>query len=252
MHACEIKQELGRLRCAVIVPFYNNASTVERVLREVLQYAPLIVAVDDGSTDGSRKSAAAVDGVDLVSYPVNRGKGHALRQGFRYALSKGYDYAITIDADGQHFADDIGNFVLHGFSEKTLLVGERITPSPDKPSGNSKANNISNFWFKAETGVALADTQSGFRLYPLKKINSMHFVCSRYAFEVEVLVRAVWTGITVANIPVKVYYPPAGERVSHFRPLLDFFRISMLNTGLFIAALLYYYPKRFFCRLIGK
>ena len=80
----------------------------------------------------------------------------------------------------------------------------------------------------------------------------MHFVCSRYAFEVEVLVRAVWAGITVANIPVKVYYPPAGERVSHFRPLLDFFRISMLNTGLFIAALLYYYPKRFFCRLLGK
>lgn len=248
----QVKNKLSDLKCAVIVPFYNNAGSVQEVLRQLLLYAPMLVAVNDGSTDGSDNLAAAVDGVHVVSYKKNRGKGYALRQGFAYAFRLGYRYAITIDADGQHYPQDLANFVSEDLSENTLLVGERITVSENKPAKNSFANKFSNFWFKVETGVTLDDTQSGFRLYPLDKICRMRFVSNRYAFEVEVLVRAVWAGLEVKNIPVGVYYPPATERVSHFRPGMDFFRISVLNSALCLAALLWFWPRKLLYSLVGS
>ena len=109
-----------------------------------------------------------------------------------------------------------------------------------------RANRFSNFWYLVETGRRLEDTQSGFRLYPLRRLGRLRSLCSRYEFEVEVIVRAAWRGVEVENIPVKVYYAPDGERVSHFRPLRDFTRISLLNSVLVLEALLFYYPWRFF------
>ena len=91
----------------------------------------------------------------------------------------------------------------------------------------------------------MSDTQSGYRLYPLEKLQNIHFITRRYEFEVEIIVRAAWRGVNVENIPIKVYYPPVEERVSHFRPLQDFTRISILNTVLVLYAFLFYYPWKF-------
>lgn len=100
------------------------------------------------------------------------------------------------------------------------------------PSKNTFANKFSNFWYKVETGQTLSDSQSGFRLYPLTRLKGMRFYTPRYEFEVEVIVRAAWRGVAVKNIPIRVYYPPQEERVSHFKPAKDFTRISVLNTCL--------------------
>ena len=132
--------------------------------------------------------------------------------------------------------------------EKTpdaLLVGARNLRSDNMPGKNTFANKFSNFWFRVETGMRLDDTQSGFRLYPVRRMKGMRFLTRRYEFEVEVLVRAAWRGIAVRNIPVNVFYPEKDERVTHFRPGKDFTRISILNTFLVLGALLFYYPWRF-------
>ena len=132
--------------------------------------------------------------------------------------------------------------------EKTpdaLLVGARNLRSDNMPGKNTFANKFSNFWFRVETGMRLDDTQSGFRLYPVRRMEGMRFLTRRYEFEVEVLVRAAWRGIAVRNIPVNVFYPEKDERVTHFRPGKDFTRISILNTFLVLGALLFYYPWRF-------
>ena len=132
--------------------------------------------------------------------------------------------------------------------EKTpdaLLVGARNLRSNNMPGKNTFANKFSNFWFRVETGMRLDDTQSGFRLYPVRRMKGMRFLTRRYEFEVEVLVRAAWRGIAVRNIPVNVFYPEKSERVTHFRPGKDFTRISILNTFLVLGALLFYYPWRF-------
>jgi uncharacterized protein (DUF2062 family) len=120
------------------------------------------------------------------------------------------------------------------------------------PGKSNFGLRFSNFWYQVCTGIKLPDTQSGFRLYPLEKIGNMAFVTRRFEFEVEVIVRAAWKKIRVTSVPVKVYYPPAIERISHFRPFTDFARISILNTVLVLLALLWYRPYLFFSRLTWK
>lgn len=241
-----IKQRLEKLNCVVLIPTYNNARTLLQVIDDVRRYANDIMVVNDGSTDNTADLLATQSDLRVIAYERNRGKGYALKRGLCEAARIGYAYAITIDSDGQHYANDIAVFVEAAErSANTLFVGARNLQAENMPSRNTFANKFSNFWFWAETGTHLADTQSGFRLYPLAEITKMHFITSRYEFEVEVLVRAAWKGLKVENVPIKVYYPPADERVSHFRPLRDFTRISILNTYLVLVALLVYYPWRF-------
>lgn len=246
-------ERLSALGCAVVIPTYNNAATLARVVEGVKRYASDILVVDDGSTDDTQRVLAGLEGIRTISYSPNRGKGHALQLGLKEAARQGFRYAITLDADGQHFPEDIPAFA--EAIERTpdaLLIGARSLTADNMPGRNTFANRFSNFWFFVETGRRLTDTQSGFRLYPLHKIVGMRLFTSRYEFELEVIVRAVWRDIPVRNIPVRVYYPPEGERVSHFRPWRDFGRISLLNTVLVLISLLYWHPWRFLRQLNWK
>lgn len=240
------KQQMDALQCVVIIPTYNNAGTVCSVISDVKEYSDHIIVVNDGSTDDTRTLINNIPGITVIDYAKNMGKGHALAKGIRKAIELGYRYAITIDSDGQHFADDIPVFIKR-ISEvpDSLLIGARNLKADNMPSKNTFANRFSNFWYKVETGMTLSDTQSGYRLYPLDRIKKIHTITSGYEFEVEIIVRSAWCGINVENVPVKVYYAPKGERVSHFKPFKDFTRISILNTVLVLIAFLVYYPWRF-------
>ncbi len=244
---------LKALKCVVIIPTYNNAGTIAKVIADVRCFAEDVMVVNDGSTDDSQSILESIPGIRIVSYQKNMGKGHALRTGLEQAYSDGYRYALTIDADGQHFADDIPAFIdrIEEIPD-SLLIGARNLTADNMPSKNTFANRFSNFWYRVETGKTLSDTQSGFRLYPLDRLQGLKFMTSRYEFEVEIIVRAAWRGVNVENVPVKVYYPPVEERVSHFRPFRDFFRISVLNTVLVLYALLVYYPWHFVRSLNGR
>lgn len=236
-----------RLGCAVVIPTYNNDRTLGGVIAGVRRYCADIFVVNDGSTDRTAEVLASTEGIRTIAYARNRGKGYALRCGLRAAREAGFRYALTIDSDGQHYPDDIARFIERiERRPDTLLIGARNLTADNMPARNTFANRFSNFWYLIETGRRLEDTQSGFRLYPLRRLGRLRSLCSRYEFEVEVIVRAAWRGVEVENIPVKVYYAPDGERVSHFRPLRDFTRISLLNSVLVLEALLFYYPWRFF------
>lgn len=240
------KKRLAELKCVVIIPTYNNAGTIAKIIKDVQEYSSDIIVVNDGSTDNTAEILANFKDIKLIAYPKNKGKGYALKLSLKKAHEWGYRYAITINSDGQHYADDIPIFI-DRIEEvpDSLLIGARNLTADNMPSENTFANKFSNFWYKVETGQTLTDTQSGFRLYPLEKLQSIRFITRRYEFEVEVIVRAAWRGINVENVPIKVYYPPKDERVSHFRPLKDFTRISLLNTVLVLCAFLFYYPWKF-------
>ena len=171
----------------------------------------------------------------------------------KLAENLGYEFAVSMDGDGQHLADDLPVF-LDKLEEKkdAIIVGARNIKGKNQKKGSNFANKFSNFWFWAETGIRNIDTQSGFRLYPLKKINKLKYFSSKYEFEIEVLVRNAWRGIDIEQVPINVYYPPEEERISHFRPFKDFFRISILNTLLFIVAFFYGLPARLFHYLKKK
>ena len=90
----------------VIIPTYNNGGTVADVVARALQQTPHVIVVNDGSDDDTLSALRPFD-IILLSYDRNRGKGHALKQGFRKARELGFRYAVTLDADGQHFPEDI-------------------------------------------------------------------------------------------------------------------------------------------------
>lgn len=240
------RERMNALNCVVVIPTYNNAGTIARVISDVAAYSDNIMVVNDGSTDDTAQILSSFSNIRTISCEKNRGKGYALKLALKTAAETGYNYAITIDADGQHFADDIPTFIdrIEQVPD-SLLIGARNLTADNMPSRNTFANKFSNFWYKVETGRTMIDTQSGYRLYPLRKLRNMRFVTRRYEFEVEIIVRAAWQGINVENVPVKVYYAPVEERVSHFRPLKDFARISVLNSVLVPCALLFYHPWRF-------
>jgi glycosyltransferase involved in cell wall biosynthesis len=240
-----------KLQCCVIIPTFNNANTLDTVINDVRKYVGEIIVVNDGSTDKTSDVLSACGGITVINYKPNKGKGYALRLGFRCAVSMGFRYAITLDSDGQHMADDIPLFLNEiQQSPDSLIVGSRLLLQENMPGGSTFANKFSNFWFRLQTGVNMPDTQSGFRLYPLNKIADMHFITNRYEAELEMLVRAAWRGINLINISIRVYYPPMEQRVSHFRPYTDFFRISVLNTFITIIAFVYAYPVKWISRLI--
>jgi len=242
---------LSSIHFCVIVPTYNNQKTLKKVLDSILDFTTNIIIVNDGSTDSTTEILKSYSQVTQIHHPKNLGKGRALRNGFRKALEMGFEYAITIDSDGQHFAADIPVFLKAIQDEpNALLIGSRNMTQENVPKKSSFGNKFSNFWFKFETGIKLDDTQSGFRLYPLRLLPKRFFT-NKFEFEIEVIVRAAWKGIVVKNIPIQVLYDPA-ERVSHFRPFQDFTRISILNTVLVTNALLYIKPRDFFRRAKKK
>lgn len=248
-----ISQKFNELKVCVIIPTYNNDGTLAKIIGDVAAYTQHIVVVNDGSTDGTAEIISKFPFVQPIGYVKNIGKGWALRKAFKYASAQGYDYAITIDSDGQHFAADIPAFI-HKLESvpDAIIVGSRNMDQASIPGKSSFGHKFSNFWFKVETGIDCPDTQSGFRLYPLHLLKHTQFITRKYEFEIEVLVRSAWKGISLSSVPVTVHYEPKETRISHFRPFQDFSRVSVLNTFLVIIAFAYIKPRDFFRAVFSK
>ena len=238
----------------VVIPTYNNAGTIDSVVNKALVECNDIIVVNDGSTDETSSILRSIPRITLVEYDKNKGKGYALKKGFAQALQMGFSYAITIDGDGQHYPEDIPLFLQANQQHSgSLIIGNRNLTGIERSKGSSFANKFSNFWFFIQTGKRLSDTQTGYRLYPIKKLPLLSLLTSRYEAELELLVFSSWHGISIHPIPIEVYYPPKEERVSHFRPVKDFARISILNTVLCLLAVVYGLPLRiwrFLCKYI--
>ena len=245
-----IRETFNRLGICIIIPTYNNAHALESVLNGVLNYTDQVIVVNDGSTDRTPEILSKFKDVLAEGYAVNNGKGYALRYGFAKAIEKGYRYAITIDSDGQHFPEDLPKFLEKIETHPgSLIMGARNMEQAGIPGKSSFGNKFSNFWFRFETGLILSDTQTGYRLYPLDALAKKKFFTRKFEFEIEVLVRSAWSGISIQEVPVKVFYAEKSERVSHFRPFRDFTRISILNTILVTITLLYIKPRDLFRKL---
>lgn len=240
------------MKACVVIPTYNNASTVACVIDEVCDYVKDIIVVNDGSTDDTDRILKSYkDRITYISYPDNRGKGAALQLGLDKARSMGFTHAVTIDSDGQHYPADIKALLeVSAVRPHDIILGRRGTKHDNMAASSTFANRFSNFWFAVQTFKRPGDTQTGFRVYPLEK--RMRFHTSRYEAELAVLVDACWHGVGLVSVPVRVYYPPVEERVSHFRPARDFARISLLNTCLCFLAVVYGYPSMAFHKIFKR
>jgi glycosyltransferase involved in cell wall biosynthesis len=218
------------MRVCVVVPAYQAALTLESVL-ESLRAAfagsdtPLIV-VDDGSTDATREVALKA-GVELVSHGTNLGKGSALTHGMRRALELGIDACVTVDADGQHPAEEALCLARHAAPANVLVLGVRDLAAAGAPRKNRFSNAFSNRFLSWFSGRALGDTQCGLRRYPVRETLELGARSTGYAFEAEVILRAARAGWAIEQVPIRVIYPPESERITHFDSVKDPARIVM-------------------------
>ena len=226
------------VKIVIVIPVYNNVRSLREVVLRALKVHDAVMVVDDGSTDGGIDTLEGLD-VHVQQHPTNRGKGAAILTAAKVARRLGMTHMVTIDADGQHDPADFKQFVpLVKRAPHAVVVGKRDFCTVDVPGLSRFGRQFSNFWFRLQTGQAIGDTQSGFRCYPLAVLEKLKLREKRYAFEVEVLVKAAWAGIKLREVNIAVFYPPQRERISHFRLFRDNFQLSLLNTRLTLRSIL--------------
>jgi glycosyltransferase involved in cell wall biosynthesis len=220
---------------AYLIPAYQASRSLAQVIADLRQHDPegALLVVDDGSSDGSGDIARAAS-VDVVTHDTNRGKGVALRTGFAWLAERGFDAAVTVDADGQHRAQDAVMLARHDAPRGAIVLGVRDLVRDGAPKPSQLSNRFSNWWVSRFSGLRLSDTQCGLRRYPLQATLALGSDARGYGFECEMLVRAARRGIPIVEAPVQVIYPPKAERVSHFHVVLDPARIvvRLVHTAL--------------------
>jgi len=226
------------MKPVVIIPVYNHGSRIVDVVRRTSRLDLPIFVIDDGSTDSTAANIEKLYGITCLRHPVNLGKGAAIITGLAAAREQNYDYAVTLDGDGQHDPEDV-EVLLRAIDndERVIVIGCRqgMKEGQNVPWTSRFGRKFSNFWVWAAGGPLVDDSQSGFRLYPVRETVQLEVKAQRYQFEVEVLVRARQQGIEIREVPVRVIYQPKGVRVSHFRPWLDFYRNSATFSRLIFS-----------------
>jgi glycosyltransferase involved in cell wall biosynthesis len=233
------------VKAAVVIPAYNEAQTIRAIAQGALRWTPLVIVVDDGSADAT---AAALDGlpITLLRNPANSGKAASLGRGFAQALDCGADAVVTLDGDGQHRPEDIPLLLAeHERNPRAVVVASRLHDDANFPRDRYLANRFANFWIAWAAGQPIADSQSGFRVYPatlLREIKPRTDHAGGFVFESEALIEAGRRGYAIRAVPIPAIYEPRGRR-SHFRPILDIARIGrmvawkLLSRGLYLQGL---------------
>lgn len=230
--APESARRRGVANACVLIPAYNAERTLGAVIDELRRVLPEneIIVVDDGSTDATRDIARGKP-CSLVSIDKNRGKGAALKEGFRYALSQEFDVALTVDADGQHPALSAKRLLEASSDPAALVLAVRDLERMGAPKKNRFSNGISNYFVSLFVGAKLNDTQCGLRRYPIARTLELAGESDGYAFEAEVLMRAVAAGVPICECTTDVLYPV--DRTTHFDNVKDPMRmiVTVLRTA---------------------
>ena len=208
----------------IILPVYNEEASVDRVLEAIAAAAPGIdlVAVDDGSTDGSRARLEAAARwwparLELVTHPENQGYGAALQSGFRFAIENGYRRAVTMDCDEQHepalirpfldALDETGADVVSG--SRYLQVDVREAPPP---ADRWRINREITAEINRITGFGLTDAFCGFKAYRVASLRRLELTERGYGFPIQFWIRAWRQGLKVVERPVPLIYKRNFER----------------------------------------
>lgn len=233
------------MRASIVIPAFNEARTIRDIAWRSLQQSDKVFVVDDGSTDGTSEALKGLP-VVLLRHEVNRGKAVALWTGFASALAEGADAVVTLDGDGQHRPEDIPLLIAAAnIYPHRLIVAARLRGRDKYPRTRYFANRLADFLVSWAAGHAVADSQSGQRLYPaalLEGISLRHDEKAGFTLESEIIIEAARCGFTCVGVPILAIYDPAGRR-SHFRPVRDVARIGrmlalrLLATGMNPAGL---------------
>jgi glycosyltransferase involved in cell wall biosynthesis len=225
----------------IVIPAYNEERTIHALAQRALAHAGRVIVVDDGSSDRTVAVLAGLP-VTLLEHGVNRGKAASLRTAFEHALRRGARCVVTLDGDGQHDPDDAPHLLRAWLAHPDrIVIGSRLHDRSQFPLARYRANRFACFWISWAAGHPIADSQSGFRVYPASVMalaldGSVRG--SRFTFESEVLIEAADHGQRTLAVAIPGRYP-GNARASHFRPVVDIAKIvvmvaiRLLKKGMF-------------------
>lgn len=221
---------MNNFNFAVIIPAYNEEATIKEIAIRALKYSPLIIVIDDGSTDNTINELDNLP-VTILKNDVNSGKAATLWKGIEEARKHNVDYIISLDGDGQHAPEDIPKLLsktkLH---PKHIIIGARLADKSAIPAKRYYANKIANFWLAWAAGYPISDSQSGFRVYPQQLFDNLHISISKrssFVFESEILIKAAQRSIQCIAVPIPAVYAD-NARPSHFRGVHDIALITLM------------------------
>jgi glycosyltransferase involved in cell wall biosynthesis len=212
-------------RALVVIPALNAERTIGAVVADCKAEVKDVLVVNDGSTDWTAEVAREA-GAEVVSHPVNRGKGAALKTAFAYALEHGFEAVVTLDADGQHLPREIPKFF--AVREETggdLIIGGRAHLFGQMLPRRRFANRFSARCIAFASNTNVTDSQSGFRLYSAQLLRAIRLRSEGFDMESEVIVQAGKRRFKIISIPIDLGFVD-GQSTSHYKPLMDTIRIA--------------------------
>ncbi len=231
-------------RFTVVAPTYNNALTLLDILERIDATGLPVIVVNDGSNDATAEILASwarrheSPAFSSVTHEHNRGKAAALRTGFERAIALRFTHAVTIDTDGQLDPEQIRDLVAAAEAHPhALIIGARDDTRPDYPASSKVGRRFSNFAIRVASGVSVADSQCGFRVYPLEAAQ-LPCRARHFGWEAEIITRAAWAGYDIVNVPVNCRYFQDDRHVSHLNPWRETARGILLHARLIFTRLL--------------
>ena len=224
---------------AFLVPFYNHPQNIKALIAALKTYELPVIVVDDGSDEAGKLILAELEcteGILLLTRAQNGGKGIAMKDGFKFALNRGFSHVLQIDADFQHDAALIGEFLRQSQAHPQSIVCANPIYGEDAPKSRVYGRKITNFWVAINTlSLGVKDAMCGFRVYPLEQLKkaAAKSKTNRMEFDIEILVNVVRQGINVRWIDTYVRYEKGG--VSHFKMLRDNALISLMHAKCFFS-----------------
>lgn len=211
----------------VVIPTFNNINTIKDIVARVAKTNIKFLVINDGSNDGTLELLKQLN-INHINFENNRGKGAAIQAGLQWAEKNQFSHMITIDADGQHFPEDITKFIIEIKKHpKAIIIGNRnFKKNPNIPFSSKLGQKVSNLSLKLLTGISLVDTQTGFRAYPVHILSKLNCKTKGYEYELEVLIKGIRSGIQIIPVNILVHYSNATRRASHFKPFKDTFKIA--------------------------
>ena len=194
------------MKLLILIPAFQAVPYIENIVEAVKKYGHEILIVDDGSTDETANIALA-HRLDVISHPINKGKGAALKTGFTHALEYGYDAVITLDSDGQHSPSYIPDFIAaYQRTGADLIIGSRKADMADMPWDRRLSNWLTSKTLSLLLGLPIEDSQCGYRFITADLLRNLHLKSDRFQLETEIIIKAVKQGFKVRFVPIKVIY----------------------------------------------
>ena len=242
----------GKQQYAVVIPAYNEETTIYAVAQRALKYLKQVIVIDDGSTDRTAQAIQDLP-VTVLRNDTNCGKAASLWKGLQYAKQLGMTAVVTLDGDGQHSPDDIPRLIEQAeLSPHRIIIGARRRPWTRNTWHRIMANRVADFWVSWASGHPIADSQSGFRIYPMSLIAHLHIPTNRersFVFESEILVEGAKQRFWSLPVPIESE-PRQAPRPSYFRPVVDIARITLMIAGKLLAKGLA--PRNLYHALFGQ